>query len=71
MGDLYTDMYNKNYEITGKFRCETERAIYEGADKIEVYSDDISLSELAFLIQCGYKPVVKNDRGNDTVYFTR
>lgn len=71
MGDLYTDMYDKNYVITGNMYSETERAVFEGAENIEICSHSINLHDLAFLLQCGYKPTVQCLKNSSTVYFTR
>ncbi len=71
MGDLYTDMYDKNYEITGDMYSETERAVFEGAENIKICSQSINLQDLAFLLQCGYKPIIQCLKNKYTVYFTR
>lgn len=67
VGDFFTDMYDKNYEITGRISGETQRAIEEGAEKIEFCYNEVEIKEIVRLLNNGYK--IKSN--GETIYFTR
>lgn len=60
-------MYNKNYEITGRLRSETERAIEEKAERIDLCFGEVGVKEIARLLNNEYK--IKTD--GESIYFIR
>lgn len=67
MGDLYSDIHDKNYKITGRLSSETQRAIEEGAERIDFCFGDVAIKELVRLLINGYKIKTNGEK----IYFIK